>query len=75
MFHKKFISSYLLKYKSDDSFDNTDVDRSLRYLWENENYEELTPLRNWEKEETKGILLCRQTFFPSEMTIFYTFTN
>jgi len=45
--------NYLLKYKSDDSFDNTDVDRSLRYLWENENYEELTPLRNWEKEETK----------------------
>jgi len=45
--------NYLLKYKSDDSFDNTDVDRSLRYLWENENYEELTPLRNWEKEEIK----------------------
>ena len=62
-----------MKYKSDDSFDNTDVDRSLRYLWENENYEELTPLRNWEKEETKGIFLCRQTFFPSEMAIFHTF--
>jgi len=45
--------NYLLKYKSDETFDNTDVDRSLRYLWENENYEELTPLSNWEKEETK----------------------
>ena len=43
----------MINYNSDDSFDNYYFDDNLKKLWKNENesYEELAPLRNWEKAD------------------------
>ena len=37
---------YMRKYYSDDAFDNMFIDSNIR--WREENYVELTPMRNWE---------------------------
>ena len=42
----------MVSYHSDDSFDNMYIDDNIRNLWKFDNdYEKLTPLRNWEKAE------------------------
>ena len=42
----------MVSYHSDDSFDNMYIDDNIRNLWKfDNNYEKLTPLRNWEKKE------------------------
>ena len=42
----------MVSYHSDDSFDNMYIDDNIRKLWKfNNDYEKLTPLRNWEKAE------------------------
>ena len=41
-----------MSYHCDDSFDNMYIDDNIRKLWKFSNdYQKLTPLRNWEKRE------------------------
>ena len=42
---------YMIKYHSDDAFDNMYIDSNLKRLWKEEGYEKLTPIRNWERKE------------------------
>ena len=42
---------YLLRYCSDDAYDNRFVDDTLRNLWRHESYQKLTPIRRWELNE------------------------
>lgn len=41
----------MIKYHSDDAFDNMYIDNNLKRLWKEEEFDKLTPMRNWERKE------------------------
>ena len=75
----------MIKYHSDDAFDNMYIDSNLKRLWKEEGYEKLTPIRNWERKEKyqmtstfkclklsrKEIQLVIRKLFPSIMFVIF----
>ena len=47
-YRSHFLFRYMVKYRSDDAFDNKYIDENIKKLWTEGDKPELTPIRKWE---------------------------